>query len=576
MQSQHVYRSSLPPFFVWGVILLCLSYFGIELFFNAYTSITLDEFWFAEHAYQFKNHLPYRDFAPYKTILGYYLLLIPLPATSPDILKPLIDIKNFIALLNTLCMGIAAFGLRKFFKPAAILFAMSIILFAEFFITYSTNIRVDIFAYWLCLFAVLLIFEERWMLAGILLALAFLTSQKALWYIFATNCSLGMYWLITSRQYNLIKKIILLNISLILIVISYLIFWSLMADPKTVINSVFGEAYIMATLDWYSHLRLFFWSIIVTNNPFPFLFWPFTLVSLFILPANDPEYSKRIFIVTYAFVIMLSILFYKQVFPYYMIATLPAFFLLYAALASWLIALLKEKTADLQLIIFAMLLLGVLYPLIRVALILPAKNGAYQEATIALTNHLLAEGGDYVAGIPLIYNKQQPTPGMKQLMMPAIDYLYHPTEKLRQVMLPSLSETPDITQEKIIDALQKSTVKIVVNNYRIHLLPPKIKNYLTSQYEHLWGSVYLYAPEILPNSKSIALKFSGKYRVESSFNYFIKIDGKKISPNAIVVLSAGIHSSKSNSAYRLKLMSDKINHFFKPLYQNDQWEMMSN
>jgi hypothetical protein len=211
-----------------------------------------------------------------------------------------------------------------------------------------------------------------------------------------------------------------------------------------------------------------------------------------------------------------------------------------------------------------------------VALILPAKNGGYQKATIALTNHILAEGGDYVAGIPLIYNKQQPIPGMKQLMAPAIDYLYHPTEKLRRVMLSSLSETPDITEEKIIDALQKSTVMIVVNNYRIHILPPKIKNYLASQYEHLWGSVYLYAPKILSGSQSMALKFSGKYRVESSINCFIRIDGKRISPNAIVALSAGIHNSKADSGYRLKLMPDKINHFLNPLYQNDQWEMMSN
>lgn len=69
-------------YFILALLTLSLGYLLFELFFNRYASLRIDEFWFAHVIYQYKNTFPYRDFSPYKTVLGYYLLLYSL------VLKP--------------------------------------------------------------------------------------------------------------------------------------------------------------------------------------------------------------------------------------------------------------------------------------------------------------------------------------------------------------------------------------------------------------------------------------------------------------------------------------------------------
>src|SRR5439155_748643 len=127
---------------------------------------------------------------------------------------------------------------------------------------------------------------------------------------------------------------------------------------------------------------------------------------------------------------------------------------------------------------------------------LPELNGHYQKYMLNLTAEILASGGDYVAGVPLFYDKNLPIPGLKHIVLPSQDYLNHPTQALQAVMnLPSLYITP-ATSKDIIASLQKSSVKLYVNNERLQTVPLDIKKYLDTEYQHFWGSIYLYAPQI--------------------------------------------------------------------------------
>ena len=381
-----------------------------------------------------------------------------------SILQTLLFTKDSFALLNMFILFTSALWLTRFFSRIGVLSSLAILISAEIVISYSTQLRVDLLGYWFGFFSLLLLLEKRYYLAGLLIGCGFITTQKIIWYLFASNCALGIHWLIYQRRLNSIKPIVNFNLACAAVIILYLSFWSLLADWNTVINSVFHEAAAMYRLDWYDSTRKLFWQNIILGNPLLFLLWPISLFSLFITYKNDGSYSSRLFIVSYALVILLCLMPYKQVFPYYMQVTIPVFFVLYVALTSWLYGLFHSNTVTQLLIkpfslwiMLALYLTGILFcilefnlplPYLLIVMIpislmmyvttqkmaglhfhimlitgifmgfiypftlIPAKlaglDGAYQKANLQTIQTLLLEGGDYVAGIELIYNKSQP------------------------------------------------------------------------------------------------------------------------------------------------------------------------
>ncbi|HTM05940.1 MAG TPA: hypothetical protein VL201_01755, partial [Patescibacteria group bacterium] len=643
-------------FYAICITFFCLAYFLFQLFNNQFACWNVDDFWFAHRIYQFKANLPYRDFAPYKTVLGYYILL-PSMIFGHDALSPLLYTKNLIAVLNTACFALTGYWLTKFFPKNAVLITLALMMSAVFVLNYSTNIRVDLLAYWLCLFSALFLLSHQFVRAGIMLACGFLISQKVLWYIAASDIALVVYWLLgLVEQFARLQGcqlkhgsqlktcwgdnnvtfwgIVVFNIIIALPIVIYVAIWSWFAGLDTVLHSVFYEAYVMFQLDSYESARKLFWWYTLQFNAFIFLIWPISFLTLFASPPNDTLHGKRIFIVTYATVIMFCLIPFKQIFPYYMLTTLPAFLLLYAAFFSWIFALFQhssppklyilDKTAVWGLIliylfsfsylciIFSLSLFYLLISLIPVLLgykITTQKNSTlliamptlifiitffigiaypltiffkhfqplsrdYQKSMVQLTEALLKDGSDYLAGIELIYNKNQPIPGLRHLDVPALSYLFNPTPKLANAMLASLYHTPDISIEKAIQYLDTSSVKFYVNNYRLEALPKPIKNYLDLHYTHFWGSIYLYAPLIEPKQDSFLIKFPGHYRVQSAKT--IQIDHTPILPNSTINLSRGVHSSRANEEYRLVLLETQTAANLNPQYKMDHWEKMFN
>lgn len=612
------------PFFIMVLAVFCLFYLGCEFLTNHYTMLAVDEFWFAHRIYQYKDALPYLDFAPYKTVLGYYFLLPPL-LIDRDILPTLIFTKDIFALANMLILFVSSLWLIHHFSRVSVLISLAILITAEIVLSYSTQIRVDLIGYWFCFFSLLMLMERKYLLAGILIGLGFACTQKTVWYIFASNCALGMYWLTNARRINIIKDILIFNLSCACVIGLYLGFWSWLSDWNTVINSVFHEASAMYRLDWYDATRKLFWRTIILYNPLLFLLWPITLLSLFVTYDQDKNYQSRLFVVTYSIVILLCLIPYKQVFPYYMQVTIPVFFVLYAAFADWLIGLYKSKTIPqynlallialalyiagiialvvalnlptayfficaiplslmiylvtaakdiFKIIIITVVFFSFVYPLA----LLPGKwdflDNKYQQANIQAINTLLKEGGDYVAGIELIYNKTQTIAGLRHLMAPAIQFLYKPDDKLKEVMLASLYEDPNATPDTVINALKQSSVKFYVNNYRMHELPTKIKEFLASQYAHWWGSIYLYAPLIPQGQHTFIVKFTGKYLIDTSSNRLIEINGHRYEAHSIVSLQKGKNVSNAGRDYRLKLIPTVNVSDLNPAFKNDDWDKL--
>lgn len=615
---------------------LCLIYLLAELFFNHFTTLCVDDFWFAHWIYQYKHGIPYRDFSPYKTVLGYYLLL-PFMLVSKGLLTPLYITKDGIALINAACFFISAIWLKRYFPKLAVFLSLLLLMYSEFVLRTSTNIRVDLLAYWFCLFSFLRLMDKRFILGGILIGLGFVTSQKVLWYIVASNAALGVYWLYQERHWKYFYKILQFNIISFLVVLGYIVFWASFSNLTTVLHNMFYDAFVMYKLDVYDSTRPIFWSWILIHNPLPFMLWPITFLSLIFVLEKDELYPIRLSITVYATVIMLCLIVYKQIFPYYMLTALPALLLLYAAFMTWLYQLIflkqpikfmlvGKKLAWILLLAYVLLLFFLfktlqfpsIYLIINFVLFMMLvyitsvfktenkriftqylissvciyvaiysfsifageiytrefveKSHQYQKAMLGMADKLLNKEGDYLAGIELFYDRNQPIQSLKHLDVPGLSYLYSPNDKLRDAMLPSLYHSPDASIPDAINALAHSQVKLYINNYRMHAIPPAIQNYLNTQYTHFWGSIYLYSPIVEKGDHRFQIKFTGNYRLDSHSN--VRIDNKLIEPNKIIELTSGEHDSYSKDSYRLQLLPDNMGISLNKAFQNDDWIKM--
>jgi len=595
------------------IFLFCLGYFVLQLWLIPQLLLAADEFFFAHHIYQYLHQLPYRDFPPYKTVLGYYLLA-PAFLFSQDSVQPFFYFKAEIALLNSVFFFVAIYWAKRYFYWPAILLTCSLIVANQLFIIYTDQIRADMLSCWLGLFAALFVLSNKKKSAGILLGIAFLTSQKALWFWAATDFGLMICWLSDMRNMDLIKKTIWLNVSAILVIIGYIIFWSFISSPSVVLRSLFYEAYIQSKITWYSYYHHVYWQAILRDGPILMLLWPVTWLPLFDKEKNNSISNRSIFIIGYASSLLLLMISYQQAFPYNTVFLLPAFFLAYSDFFSWLLAgkynefsfskkflLLSfgfilsiilflsyyfslqifyyfiilipiflyaifqdrshgSKIFFKKILIYLVFIFGVLTPLVKI-LTLPAyiiANGDYQQSMIALAHQLLEPSDSYIAGTPLLYDKNQAVLGLKNLIEPAISYLYQPDKKIAPLLLESLYMSPR-TSQQVLQDLALAPVKFYVHDVRTDALPDNIKQYFSDNFQHFYGSIYLYAPKINLQQKSFHLKFSGNYKINSSniSDNFV-LDGKKVANKEIIYLSKGTHKLQASSNFRLIFIPKNI------------------
>lgn len=604
---------------LWSIFALGICYLVFELIAIPHIMLSPDELFFLHHIFKFTNQVPYRDFLPYKTILGYYFLSIPMFFSKTEVV--LFDyIRYELALVNTFCIIALGMWANRFFQIKAILLSLGFIIAGQLFLMYSVDIRVDMLTSWLGLCSVMFILSERIKIAGVMLALSFMVSQKALWFWIASNVGLGMLWLIAYRDIKNLKKMVIFNSAVIIPIVIYCVLWSLTSSFSVVWKSVFYEGYIQSKLSWYSKDYYRFWQFILACGSITLLIWPMTWISLVDKKIN----FQRLFIITYTATMMGLILSYQQAFPYNVAFAVPAYFLIYADFFSWFFSLNSTRVLTLiaprklfwffsawfcfaiamfftfglpgycslvlvvpgclwmmfysanelvhnvcrNLIIWTCIIIGVIFPLLTYILKNYNVDSGYQKAVVNVANQLLEKNENYIAGTALLFNHEQNVAGLQNLIGPAIYYLYTQSAKIAPILIASLDMSP-VTQQVVLNDLKNKPVKFYVNNYRIGNLPYSIRHYLGLHYQHYWGSIYLYAPVVSSGKHEFTIKFEGNYRVTSKSNIYI--NKKLIHPNSMIQLTFGKHQSDSTEQYRLSWVPPFKVIGLLPKYQDDTW-----
>ncbi len=93
--------------FRWVVLSLCLVHLGVQVVYILRLPLVMDEFAGARAVYRLTEDVPYRDFRPYKTVLG-YLLQLPTLLAARDPWTGLMWTKIAMAIINASALLIGA------------------------------------------------------------------------------------------------------------------------------------------------------------------------------------------------------------------------------------------------------------------------------------------------------------------------------------------------------------------------------------------------------------------------------------------------------------------------------------
>jgi hypothetical protein len=550
------------PFYVplIGIILL---YFILEWLSIHQKALCNDDFWLTYHNIEYLKGIPYRDFPPYKSVLGYYAFL-PGLLWSPHLhgITPFIHMKLWITCLNIMGLLSISVWMRKFYPPKAILFTLLTIILSPMFLYSSTQIRVDFLAYLFASCSVLLIKEKRYFWSGICLGIGFCICQKTIWFLSAMQLALGLQWVLQYRNKIYFKNILHFNIGFLLVLSAYIGFWSYQSHIDVVLKSLFIEPYILNGVSFYQKNTALKQFIFVNNHIWIILLCIALVYEIFFAKP------KAIFEITYTASLFLILLMCKQPFFYLFLALVPG---LLALFPKTLTNLENQDPLTLSWLNFSPFL--ILF-IINLSYIYPQISAtSYQDYNIQMAQDLLGPHDTYMAGNFILIDKKQSISGLKHLDGPEVDYINHPDKQLLPIMrLSSLYYAPTSIQ-KIINDVQISPPKIYIDNKNFHDLSPKFQRFLQTQYQHFWGSIFVYAPAVAAGQQVVHIHHAGVYKIQSE--HAISLHGYTYAPNMTIHLKKQPYTSQAKSNYRLVLIPQHLKIPLKPEFKKNTYKEMS-
>ncbi len=525
----------MPRRFVLIAFVIALAYLTIQIVAITRLPLVMDEFDGAYEAHQLLTRVPYRDFPPYKTVLGYYLQIPPV-AVATDPWTGLILSKVWLALINTVCIVAATLLLFALFSPGAAVASELLLVCVTSFVARSSEIRVDMLTAWVGLFSFLLVLRRRWRLAGVLAGASFLVSQKGIYYLLAANVAAGAVWLFESRGRRAFRDLLVLNLGAAATVLGYLAFWSMVATPRSVIDATFLTPANIAVGHFLYDLTEY-WTLTLEQNP---VYYGGALVGFAVLIAA--RFRRRagpahVMVVAYGMTLFALCAWHHQPWPYFFVILIPTLMVVHAACID---VLLRERfQARLApLIVLGLIILGgVVYPLTFLPEML-SRDNQYQRYVVRLAHSVLGKSDTYLAGDDLVYDREQTHPALRRLSAFHIVDMQHWSR-------PRL--------ETLIDEVDRGRPKLMIFDYRLEGLPTDLRSYLLRRFDHWSASVYLYAPLVSPDEQTFDIWFDGPYRVEALAGGAV-IDGESVRNGTVLSLSSGVHHNDSGGPIRLHMM----------------------
>ena len=507
----------------------CALYAGIALAYALRQPLVMDEFQGAAVVSWLRSQLPYHDFAPYKTVLGYYLQLLPLSLGS-DLWGSLVAVKVFLVTINAAAMAALALRLTRHYRPAAVVLGTWLLAGMSTFVERSGELRVDMLTSLCGWFSLLALLERRAALAGLLAGASFLVSQKGVYFGLAAGAALAWDLVAMRRDRAALRDALAFGAAALAPVAVYLAVWSALSSPHAVFEATFLTHREIALGNLYEIRH--FWFQTWLRNPY---FYAVAVLGLAIAQqrrgADETGYRDRVLWV-YGAVLCALCLWHKQPWPYFFVLLIPTLFVLAVVFFD---AELRRTGRLGPAFVALYLVLGLAWPLARVPRVLERSN-AFQRQQVALAERLLAPGDTYLAGVEMIHTRRQ---SLRELRW------------LDATRLGALAGKSEAELGALVERLREAPPKLLVWDYRLAALPGPLRRALEADWLPYHGNLRLYAPRLLAGAQEFRLAFSGRYLLAAPGGARVAVDGVALEPGRPVALDAGLHRVQSDAAVRL-------------------------
>ena len=530
-------------------------YLAIELVYVHRLPLAMDEFQFASEIVRYQT--PYRDFVPYKNLLGYSLQSISFALGRVLGLSPwsnLILLKSMLAVAVAASIGLAGWRMRRWFEERAILAATALLVPMSTFLERSAVLRVDMLASLFGLAAVMAAMGGAWTIAGGFVGVAFLVTQKAAYFFVSLGGVLAFDALCRRDAKEAARQGLRFVSCACAPVLVYLVFYSVSSSFSAVVEATFFRSAQVALWTDYADLRATFWWQTVSRNP---VFYAISLGGLlallasswsaFVRPATTESGGARREgagprgrLAVHGILLLVLCALHRQPWPYFFVFLIPSAWLTSVAALEWLGTIdLGGLTESRRSIALGLLVaIGMAIPVARIPSVLDRDN-AYQRNNFEVLDAILGPEESYLAGVNVLYHRPFQPAGVRWLDRRRIAEIEAQNPEERRAFLASLEGAP---------------IKAVLRNYRTGALPEEIRDFLAERYRRVYGSISTSAPYCRPDD-GVTIRFPGTYLVSLHEDQKrVNLDGRFLPPGSAVDLDPGRYPVAPPGGCRLQLV----------------------
>ncbi len=505
------------------------AYLVVSIAYTIRLPLVMDEFQGARAVSDAGRGVPYRDYLPYKTVLGYYLQW-PFLSIGADLWTRMVAVKIAMAALTAAVLGAVCLRLRRWLDDAAILLALATLVSHSTFLERSAELRVDMPTALAGILSLTALLAPAAGVAGLLSALAFCVSQKGVYYVVAGGVALLVAG--SGARFERWRPSLRFWAGAAAGLGAYLAAWTAVAGPEPVLRATFVRPQRVA-LEHIYDIHAAFWTQTLERNPGFYAIAAACLV--LVLREGWRRGSWRMRLVgCYAVVLTVLAVAHRQPWPYFFVLWLPTLFVVVAVGLHLLNRKLFPRHR--RLLAIVVVAVAVVLPLMRIPIVL-RRDSTLQRNTVLLARQMLGPSDRYFAAIAMIWDREQPVRELEWLDAP----------RLRRLQSSSAADLEITLRE-----LRSEAPIVILLNYRLRELPEILRRHLRVNYAHWSDCVFVYAPVV--TAKAFELDLSGAYLLRA--NRAVMIDGRAVSPGEVRGLAAGRHRADAPAPFRLQLIPE--------------------